>query len=181
MELGRTTYNENLHLRMCSLLQTRQTGSRSTRQCPTCNWANGADQDITTLESEMDAAEARLTALEAGGGGGGVSAPPKRLKVFCDASYSGENGNADGSLLKPYTTLQAAATAELTEGSTQHITFKLAPAPTPDRSTSRNKQRASTLQWRVQPRRHVCASWNVLRKRQRQRRRLPATIQGRNL
>ena len=80
---------------------------------------------LSTLEGGMQTAEGRLTALESNPAG--LTAPPKRLCVYVDAGYSGENGNADGSLLKPYTTLQAACSAELTEGSTQHITFKLAP------------------------------------------------------
>ena len=104
VELGRTTYSEDLHLSdVFPLANHAADWIQIDAPVPTLQaWANGADQDITTLESEMDAAEARLTALEANPGG--VSAPPKRLKVFCDANYAGENGNADGSMLKPYTT-----------------------------------------------------------------------------
>ena len=75
----------------------------------------------------MDAAEVRLTALEAGGGGGGVTAPSATGIVYLDASYGAENGASDGSLLKPYTNLGTAMTAKLTEGATTNYTFQLAP------------------------------------------------------
>ena len=81
---------------------------------------------LGTLETEMDAAEGRLTTLEAGGGGG-VSEPPLRLTVYCDSEYADENGSSNGSLLRPYTSLLSAMFAKLTQGATPNYTFYLQP------------------------------------------------------
>jgi hypothetical protein len=80
---------------------------------------------LGTLETEMDAAEGRLTTLEAGGSG--VSEPPLRLTVYCDSEYAGENGTSNGSLLRPYTSLLSAMFAKLTQGATPNYTFYLQP------------------------------------------------------
>jgi hypothetical protein len=45
-------------------------------------WANGADADITTLETEMDAVEVRVDALEAGG-----ASAPVTESVYVNSSY----------------------------------------------------------------------------------------------
>jgi len=85
-------------------------------------WANGADADITTLETEMDAVEVRVDALEAGGGGG--ASAPVTESVYVNSSYS---GTSDGSSLQPYSTLVAALAAKLSDGSSTKYTFHLAP------------------------------------------------------
>ena len=71
-------------------------------------WANGADADITTLETEMDAAETSITALDTrvqtleSSGGTTVAAT---ATIHVDAGFT---GTSDGSLLKPYTSLKTA-------------------------------------------------------------------------